>query len=96
MRLVRFSAGKDSQWLQCYEQTRQGTKCSSEGEESHAEQEANGLEESEAAMTDEGEKEKQEQQAGERERAQETNLLQERGKNTMQHTCRFASGAHTA
>ena len=28
--------------------------------------------------------------------AQETNLLHEQGKNTMQHTCRSAIGAHTA
>ena len=32
---------------------RPGTKCSSESEESHAEQELNGLEEGEDAMTDE-------------------------------------------
>ena len=42
------------------------TKCSSESEESCAEQELNGLEEGEDAMTDElMEKEKQEQQTGE-------------------------------
>ena len=40
------------------------------------------------------EKEKQEQQTGECEQAQETNLPQEKGKNTKQHTCHSAYGAH--
>ena len=35
------------------EPVRPGTKCNSEGEEGHAEQESNGLEEGEDAMTDE-------------------------------------------
>ena len=52
-------------------------------------------------MTDEEEKElkekeNQEQQTGEREQAHETNRLQEKGKNTKQHTCHSAIGAHTA
>ena len=41
------------------------------------------------------EKEKQEQQTGECEQAQETSQLQERGKNVEQHTCHSAIGAHT-
>ena len=42
------------------------------------------------------EKEKQEQQTGECEQAQETNRLQEKGKNTKQHTFHSVFGAHTA
>ena len=43
MKLVQFSVGKDSQWLECHKQTCDTrTKCSSEGEEGHAEQELNG------------------------------------------------------
>ena len=54
MKLVRFSAGEDSEWLECHKQTcKTGTKCSSEGEKSQAKQELNGLEEGEDAMTDE-------------------------------------------
>ena len=74
---------------------RSRTKCSSESEESCAEQELNGLEEGEDAMTDEeGEGVEGEGEAGTadwrvREQVQETNLLQEKGKNTKQHTCRF-------
>ena len=55
MRLVQFSAGKDSRVARVSQNklVRPGTKCSSGGEESHAEQELNGLEEGKAAMTDE-------------------------------------------
>ena len=42
------------------------------------------------------EKEKQARQTGECEQALETNRLQEKGKNTKQHTCRSVFGAHTA
>ena len=67
---------------------RPGTKCSSGGEESHAEQELNGLEEGKAAMTDEeggvgGEGEAG--TAGWRVRVGPRNKLTAReGKNTMQ------------
>ena len=40
------------------------------------------------------EKEDQERWTGECEQAQETSQLQERGKNTKQHTCLSAIGAH--
>ena len=75
--------------------------CSSGGEESHALQVWNGLEEGEDAMTDEeGEgvarEGEQEQRTGECEQAQETNRLQGKEKNTKQHACRSAIGAHTA
>ena len=55
MKLVRFSAGKDSEWLECHKQTckTKDTKCSSGGEESCAEQELNGLVVGEGAITDE-------------------------------------------
>ena len=44
----------DSEWLECDNKlVRPGTKCSSGSEESHAEQELNGLEEGEDEMTDE-------------------------------------------
>ena len=49
-------------------------------EENCAEQELNGLEEGEYAMTDE----------------EETNLVQEKGKNMKQHICRSAIGVHAA
>ena len=74
------------------------TKCSSESEESCAEQELNGSEEGEDAMTDEeGEGVGGEGEAGTADwRVEETNLLQEKGKNMKQHSCRSAIGAHTA
>ena len=80
---------------------RPGTKCSSGGEESHAEQELNGLEEGKAAMTDEeGEGVGGEGEAGTggwRVRVGPRNKLTAReGKNTMQHTCPSVLGAHTA
>ena len=77
------------------------TKCSSESEESSAEQELNGLEEGEDVMTDEeGEGVGGEVEAGTagwRVRVGPRNKLTAReGKNTMQHTCRSVTGAHTA
>ena len=74
---------------------RSGTKCSSESEESYAEQELNGLEEGEDATTD-GEGEGEAGAADWRVRTgQETNRLQEKGSNTKQHG-RLPRGAHTA
>ena len=75
-------------------------KCRSGGEESHAVQELNGLEEGEDATTDEeGEGVDGEGEAGEvdwRVRAGPRNKPTEKGKNMKQHTCRSAIGAHTA
>ena len=69
------------------------TKCSSESEESCAEQELNGLEEGENAMTGkEGEGIEGEGEAGTDWRVR----LQKKGKNMNLHTCRSAIGAHTA
>ena len=68
------------------------TKCSSESEESYAEQELNGLEEGEDTMTDEeGERVEGDGEIGtadwrERGQVQETNRLQEKGKNTKPRT----------
>ena len=100
MKLVQFWAGTDSEWLECRKVTvRPGTNCSSEGEESCAEQELDGLEEQmkeeeELKEKELKEKAKQEQETGECEQAQER--LHEKVKNTMPHRCRSAIGAHTA
>ena len=47
MRLVRFSVGKDSEWLSgvTNKLVSPETKCGSGGEESHAEEELNSVEE---------------------------------------------------
>ena len=80
------------------ELVRPRTKCSSESGESCEEQELNGLEEGEDAMTDE-------EREGEGDggtadwrvsRSKKPNLLKEKRKNTKQHTRRSAIGAHTA
>ena len=78
------------------------TKCRSESEESCAERDLNSLDEGEDAMTDEeGEGVEGEGEAGTadcRVRAGPRNkpTAMEKGKNTMQHTCRSAICAHTA
>ena len=51
--LVQFSVGKDSGSSVTDKPVRPRTKCSSESEENCAEQELNGLDEGEEAMTDE-------------------------------------------
>ena len=80
------SAGKDSEWLECHKQT-----CKIKDEV------LNGLEEGEDAMTDkEGDGVEGEGEAGTGDWIQETNLLQEKGKNMKQHTCRSSIGAVTA
>ena len=81
---------------------RPGTNCSSESEESHAEQELNGLEGGEDAMTDEeGEGVNGEGEARTvdwRVRAGPRNKpnAREWEEHKATHTCRSAIGAHTA
>ena len=88
MKPVRFSAGKDSECVTS-KPVRPRMKCSSNSEESCAEQELNGLEEGRDAMTDE-------EGEGVEGEGPRNKLTSRKRKTPKQHTCRSAIGAHTA
>ena len=68
------------------------TTTPTEGEDAMTDEEGEGVDGEGAVTTDW----REEQWNGQCEQAQETSRLQKKGKNTKQHTCHSAVGAHTA